>query len=844
MIEHADFIPFYPDFDSNTFQQQIFNKEEFHELKLGASQEAPYRGYLNHQRIIQRYLAATSPYNECLLFHEMGTGKTFAAIAVAQGLKTAYKKTHVFAKSKDLLRSFASNVSIDEASFFRFHTFLTFARELQLQSDPQVEEKYSDCVFIIDEVHNINGTDVDAIVYKQFKRLFHLAKHRKCVLMSGSPMRDDVSEFSNVMNLILPEKEQMPPVETFMQEEKDGSLAFIPGREQEFKKYLRGRVSFLKAAESDIPVIYKGEGDIPQFREEKVQMSPFQSDAYRRAITRDTEDQGIYANSRQASLFVFPDGSWGQEGFNRYKSSLEQFRDPGLYSVKYSRVLEILSAVRGNVYIYCSVVQGSGIVLLSAILRLNGYKRCKGTEKTKGKRFILLTGQSQGINALINYYNRDENAQGEYCQVVLGSRKISEGFTFKNVQRIILLTFHWNANETAQAVRRGIRYNSHAALERLGVPINVIVDPLVAVSEGDDESIDERMIRYSLKKDLSMKRVEQLCQEVAFDCPLNLARNPGQKCDTSLSTRSEEEYVTYELYYSSYMDLVPAIARLFRTHDQLSYTTIFDMTRPRDHLALLKALAFIISNNIHIQNRFDFPCFLREQDNKYILTYDPFSVRPVLCVTGVPVERILTDNLANAALDAFISAPPKTDQEFAAFVNSLPVSVQHIVFETACELFMASSPPPPTPQTLLAINYIRPKFNPRGNIKCMYILDNDVRCFKQVSEGQFEWSTDCEIEQVDEAKSRYVGIESAKKFCLKDTTASGNVDKRKNSSGAVCVEAGWRKDRLQQIALEMNPAARVQYMTKADLCKLIRAHLASKNLVFPGKCGTSRKRRP
>ena len=49
-------------------------------------------------------------------------------------------------------------------------------------------------------------------------------------------------------------------------------------------------------------------------------MSEFQSVHYNEAYKKDVgpEKQGIWINSREASLFVYPDGSYGKTGFKKY----------------------------------------------------------------------------------------------------------------------------------------------------------------------------------------------------------------------------------------------------------------------------------------------------------------------------------------------------------------------------------------------------------------------------------------------------------------------------------------------------------------------------------------------
>ena len=59
-------------------------------------------------------------------------------------------------------------------------------------------------------------------------------------------------------------------------------------------------------------------GKLKKFNVFPLTMSSFQTKKYIEAYNEDTIEKGVYINSRQASLFVFPDGSYGSKGFNKY----------------------------------------------------------------------------------------------------------------------------------------------------------------------------------------------------------------------------------------------------------------------------------------------------------------------------------------------------------------------------------------------------------------------------------------------------------------------------------------------------------------------------------------------
>ena len=64
--------PSYPEVKSNTFNEEIFLKKEFHDIKdTNVLSEAQQRG--------ARFENPLTNYDEMLLFHAMGTGKTRSA---------------------------------------------------------------------------------------------------------------------------------------------------------------------------------------------------------------------------------------------------------------------------------------------------------------------------------------------------------------------------------------------------------------------------------------------------------------------------------------------------------------------------------------------------------------------------------------------------------------------------------------------------------------------------------------------------------------------------------------------------------------------------------------------
>lgn len=228
---------------------------------------------------------------------------------------------------------------------YLFDTFEVFASKLAELDDDFIKEVYSNRIIIIDEVHNISAqykktirkeksgkTPVD--IYRQFHRFLHLIKNCKVILMTATPIRDKKREIAALFNLILPLEKQFD-MDTFDTDYFEGSK-FKESMRKEFKNRIRGLVSYVRVTAGNVRRIPQGEiiGNMEKIPLEAVDMSPLQTKAYKKAYIKDgvkldnistiQEDDDetdevsdkkrtIYTNSRQAAMFVTPDGGFGED---------------------------------------------------------------------------------------------------------------------------------------------------------------------------------------------------------------------------------------------------------------------------------------------------------------------------------------------------------------------------------------------------------------------------------------------------------------------------------------------------------------------------------------------------
>ena len=81
-----DFIPYYPHSSDPNFNRKLNEKQEFNDPVVEKIQTFPSNDgdLMAHQTVISRIMSSHTPYNGILLRHEMGTGKSCAAIAILE----------------------------------------------------------------------------------------------------------------------------------------------------------------------------------------------------------------------------------------------------------------------------------------------------------------------------------------------------------------------------------------------------------------------------------------------------------------------------------------------------------------------------------------------------------------------------------------------------------------------------------------------------------------------------------------------------------------------------------------------------------------------------------------
>ena len=316
-ISISDFLPQYPiihytdqnlyPYASSTFNQSIYNKKEFYDLRLTDAEtpaDEDTGQLLRHQEIVGRFFSFHTPYDQLLLVHEPGTGKTRASIGAVEAIREqgdAFEGALVLTKNRrsfDLFKNelrikyrylqydtmgydqlgmteratLDRKIDMENRKFYSYQTFQTFKNTvrtflkhdgtLQAAKADEFHREYSNRVIVIDEVHNIRwraeapkSTGAPRELYNVFFAFVHAVRDCKVLLMSATPMSDTHLEIADVMNLMLPLSDQLPRGAAFNSEyfqnvtNNDDVLARYVVKEERaanLKRYFKGRVSYIR----------------------------------------------------------------------------------------------------------------------------------------------------------------------------------------------------------------------------------------------------------------------------------------------------------------------------------------------------------------------------------------------------------------------------------------------------------------------------------------------------------------------------------------------------------------------------------------------------------------------
>lgn len=511
-----------------------------------------------YQKITKFYIEQDIHGSRGLLIdYEMGLGKTYTAIAIAEELKTNYDIIILLSKSlksnfynsiqsyreklnikgRDIDQDY-SFVSINASNMIEQLTKSAFKADYNKKIGKLIKlENLENKVLIVDEAHNlfrsiVNNTESNAA---KLYRIIMKTKNIKLLFLTGTPIAKDPFELVACFNMlsgrILLPDDYMRFREIFIEE--TGSLPVLRNKHI-YQNRIYGLISHYH--KRDIKQFPKQNPTIT----ERVKMSKDQFSKYSIARIKEIEDsKSSFTSGRPVSMqkpksvgSTYRIASRQISNYVDLYSSGEDVLNLDKQSPKIKKLLDNIHTHKGTHGIYSQFIK-SGLDIVIRALVIDGYKLYKTgmnmnkieVDKMKRKKlFAMISGDvKQEIrDEILGVFNSPENKNGEIISVFLISSAGAEGLDFKNMRNIHILEPYWTYNRIQQVFSRAIRYKSHDDLpekDRYVQPfIYLAINPYS--SKIEKESTDEDIFNRSLREYELIKQFNEANKEVSIECAL------------------------------------------------------------------------------------------------------------------------------------------------------------------------------------------------------------------------------------------------------------------------------------------------------------------------------------
>jgi superfamily II DNA or RNA helicase len=372
----------------------------------------------------ERAVRALQKRRGLLLIYGTGSGKTLCAILASQCFLSNNKNGRVIVLSP--------NESIKE-------NFTKELNEYEVSSVPYIISTYRSAAsikmnenltyfLILDEAHTVNN-----FATQDFFNTFQLSKQsKKVLLLSATPIVNDVTEIIPLMALIVPE------IATTFFVEKNKKMELLPDikkdfndlkKETELPKIINQLSSWLLPFNCNISIYRVSKKDLEEYPTAKIIdnffiMTPSQLEEYKEEETKDDAKgenvDSFRVDTRQISNTLGTDSP-----------------------VKIQYIKKIINSPNKKIVIYSSW-QAKGIKLIESVLPSNSFVKITGDELAD-KRKEAKDAFNNGVK-----------------NVLLITSAGSEGIDLKCTTDIIIMDPYFNDSVTQQVMGRGIRYKSHS----------------------------------------------------------------------------------------------------------------------------------------------------------------------------------------------------------------------------------------------------------------------------------------------------------------------------------------------------------------------------------------------
>ena len=369
----------YPNINDEDFQKKIYEKREFYYHKIPKQSKIDnysdlknYRdkicdsstiNFLSHQSLLANFINPETPYKGLLIFHGVGSGKTCAAIAIAENfknlvqkyntkiyilvpgplLKESWKDDLIKCTKETYLKDFnlgyidnddkkkaIKNAKYLAMQYYKIMSYRGFHKKVlgqkiiehvkengdvskiyrkndegDFERDIAIDkiENLNNTLLIIDEAHHLTGNDLG----NALKKIIANSKNLKIILLTATPMKNLAHDIIELINFIRPIDDQLERDFVFTSH-KNHLMEFKPGGKEYFLKMTQGYISYYRGASPYLYALQKDQGTIPKgllFTPLiKCPMKYFQEKIYTNVIQN--SDDTLDRRSAAVANFVFP----------------------------------------------------------------------------------------------------------------------------------------------------------------------------------------------------------------------------------------------------------------------------------------------------------------------------------------------------------------------------------------------------------------------------------------------------------------------------------------------------------------------------------------------------------
>ena len=509
------------------------------------------------QQFLAEFINPKTPYKRILMYHEIGAGKTCAAINICEGFKgkmniivvvpaslkgnfrwglrsecagnnyLTQTERNKLAKLNPSSIEYQNIIDISDERIDSVYTIYSYNKFIELVKKERID--FDNTLLIIDEVHNmISDTGT---YYRELERAINSAPDTlRMVIMTATPIFDKPEEIALTMNLLITDRDKLMPkgkqfINTFMDVKltKKGYVYNVKNMKL-FKSYVRGYVSYYRGAPSHVFPKTK-------FRVSKVKMSEKQRRIYNGIIKNEAKKTAVrdYVNvdisnnffigTRMASNIVFPNNKMGYEGFESFKPNIFSPKTIDEYSPKFHKIYKNIKKSKRTVFVYSNFKEYGGIKMFAEMLKYYGYVDY-ADEGAGLKRYAIWSGdQPFDLKEEIRQvFNDVTNTDGSKIKIILGSPSVKEGISFLRVEQVHLIEPYWNWSRMNQIIGRAIRFCSHKDLDIEDQLVNVWI--YLAVHPKIKKSVDEHIMHMAITKKKINGEFDLAMKQAAVDCKL------------------------------------------------------------------------------------------------------------------------------------------------------------------------------------------------------------------------------------------------------------------------------------------------------------------------------------